>query len=106
MCPPEVAQLGEAPQLHNGEQRHNWVHIPHPAIHRFDTATDVNECCRLGKLVRAALSGNGGAKRVASQDGDCESIVVSVETRVPALSAHAAFIGNRSDRLGGSPPCP
>lgn len=66
---PWGAELGEAPIWHAKEQRLYWVDILHPAIYRFDPATDLNEACEPGKLVSAVLLGQDGTLRIASQDG-------------------------------------
>ena len=66
---PWGAQLGEAPVWHHVERRLYWVDILHPAVFRFDPSTGVNRACTPKKLVSAVLPGQGGALRVASQDG-------------------------------------
>ena len=66
---PWGAQLGGAPIWHPDERRLYWIDILHPAVYRFDPLNGLNEVCEPGKLVSAALLGQDGALRIASQDG-------------------------------------
>lgn len=66
---PWGAQLGEGPVWHPREKRLYWVDILHPAIHRFDPETGLNETCDPGKLVSAVLPATGDQLIAATQDG-------------------------------------
>lgn len=91
---PWGAQLGEAPLWHPGENRLYWVDILHPAIHRFDPVTGVNESREPGKLVSAVLAGQDGTLRVASQDG-IERLEFSDCTLTPLVSPENGLVQNR-----------